>query len=359
MKWKAIVAAVMAAAGVVFEPMDAGAVSPDRQFHELPLKQIKTEGTLLFSDSPEYVSVPGILAEGTVKKGKGRIYYYHVNEIGENARLVVYGTSDKNAEVTLRGFVRGEPSRDYISTGASLSFREATAKTETPVTIAIPKGKKIILAEDNEKGIALHDLVSGYVDVETKRPVRFGVAMLPDTEDTELAAALEKAGPLPPDSHEMRGTFPGEVWYEAALFEADLGPAEITLGDGVRDPYFTGQDEMNYITRENTGNYGITYHMTLPSRGKGTYQLYINPQGGNFLATLRIGQHERFKNIYRTDHSHRGKLFGHRTDQDMMALGTWETGKDVFIRLVIPGAAYLPVRLLFVPVVSVKNGEDL
>ncbi|MDY6083639.1 MAG: hypothetical protein SPI25_00040 [Dialister sp.] len=352
MKWKVMVTGVLAAAGFACEAMGAGAVSPDMYFHELPLTQVQTEGTLIFSDSPEYVSVPGILAEGTVQKGKGRIYYYHVNEIGKKARLVVYGTSDKAAKVTLRGFMRGKPSRDYISTGASLSFQEATVKAGTPLSISISEGKKIILAEDDETGIDTDDLVSGYVDVETTSPVRFGVAMLPYTGEKELIKALERAEPLPPDSAALRGTFPMEAWYEAGHFDASLGPAEIKIGDGVRNPFFTGRDEMNFITRENTGNYGITYHITVPSRGKGTYRLYINPQGGNFPATLRIGQHERLKNIYRTDRGKRGKHFGYRTDQDVMDLGTWETGRDLFIRLVIPGAAYLPVRFLFVPVVS-------
>lgn len=352
MNWKTMVTGALAAVGLAGEALGAPAVSPDMNFHELTLKQIKTEGTLVFSDCPEYVSVPGILAEGTVKSGKGRIYYYHVNETGKKTRLVVYGESENPSAVTITGFVRGKPSKDYISTGASLSFKEATAETAKPQVIDLAKNKKTILAEDDADGIDTDDLVSGYVDVETKEPVRFGVAMLPYVEEKDLAAELEKAGPLPPDSHEMRGTFPMEVWYETDSFDTSLGPAEIKLGDGVRNTYFVGRDEMNFINRENTGNFGITYNMIVHSRGKGKYNLYINPQGGNFLATLRIGQHEKLKNIYRTDRGKRGKHFGEGTDQDVMALGTWDAGKDLFIRLVIPGAAYLPVRLLFVPAVE-------
>ena len=48
------------------------------QFGTVPVKVIKEEGTLLLSDSPEYVSSDGVLAAGTLQ-GKSRVYFYQVN----------------------------------------------------------------------------------------------------------------------------------------------------------------------------------------------------------------------------------------------------------------------------------------
>ena len=39
---------------------------------------------------------------------------------------------------------------------------------------------------------------------------------------------------------------------------------------------------VNFIGRENTGNYGITCHLTIHSKGTGKYDLYLNPNGGGF-----------------------------------------------------------------------------
>jgi len=81
----------------------AGASPLDISYEEIPLEKIKAEDTLILSDSPEYARNYGILAEGTVLKGKGRIYYYHVNETGKPARLAVYGMSDKGEEIASGG----------------------------------------------------------------------------------------------------------------------------------------------------------------------------------------------------------------------------------------------------------------
>lgn len=157
----------------------AGASPLDISYEEIPLEKIKAEDTLILSDSPEYARNYGILAEGTVLKGKGRIYYYHVNETGKPARLAVYGMSDKGEEIKVVRTLRGEPSRSYVPTGKTLSFREVTAKQQPPRNVMLEKGKRTILFEDNAKGIRQDDLVSGIVEVETSSPVRFGAAILP------------------------------------------------------------------------------------------------------------------------------------------------------------------------------------
>ena len=267
----------------------AGASPLDISYEEIPLEKIKAEDTLILSDSPEYARNYGILAEGTVLKGKGRIYYYHVNE----------------------------------------------------------KGKRTILFEDNVKGIRQDDLVSGIVEVETSSPVRFGAAILPYEGSVEKH--LEKARYLPPDSHEMRGTFPMHVYFESGVWDAEKSAGKIELGSAESTAFFQeGRDELNFIGRENTGNYGITCHLTIHSKGTGKYDLYLNPNGGVFEGTLEIGQDRRLLRIYRTER-YGTRWFGHDTIYDYEKLGTWEAGKDLYIRFIPPGACYFPIRLLFVP----------
>lgn len=246
----------------------AGASPLDISYEEIPLEKIKAEDTLILSDSPEYARNYGILAEGTVLKGKGRIYYYHVNETGKPARLAVYGVSDKGEEIKVVRTLRGEPSRSYVPTGKTLSFREVTAKQQPPRNVMLEKGKRTILFEDNAKGIRQDDLVSGIVEVETSSPVRFGAAILPYEGSVEKH--LEKARYLPPDSHEMRGTFPMHVYFESGVWDAEKNAGKIELGSAESTAFFQeGRDELNFIGRENTGNYGITCHLTIHSKGTG------------------------------------------------------------------------------------------
>lgn len=340
--WIAAMAA--AACGAVTA---AGASPLDISYEEIPLEKIKAEDTLILSDSPEYARNYGILAEGTVLKGKGRIYYYHVNETGKPARLAVYGMSDKGEEIKVVRTLRGEPSRSYVPTGKTLSFREVTAKQQQPRNVMLEKGKRTILFEDNAKGIRQDDLVSGIVEVETSSPVRFGAAILPYEGCVEKH--LEKARYLPPDSHEMRGTFPMHVYFESGVWDAEKNAGKIELGSAESTAFFQeGRDELNFIGRENTGNYGITCHLTIHSKGTGKYDLYLNPNGGVFEGTLEIGQDRRLLRIYRTER-YGTRWFGHDTIYDYEKLGTWEAGKDLYIRFIPPGACYFPIRLLFVP----------
>lgn len=253
----------------------AFAASPlDETYTTLPLTQTKAEGTLVFSDCPEYADQPGILYEGTVKPGEGRLYYYHVNETGGPARVLVYAKSDKKQDITVTRRVKGDASSSYIPTGATLSFREAVGEEQKSETLELFPGKKTILYDDDEGGIAEEDLVSGMVEIETKKPVSLGAAILPDGDTKDLQKAMDTALPLPPDTHEMRGTFAKDIYLENENWDFTKGAAEISVGNSF--PFQKGKDEMSHVERENTGDYGITYHVTFHNSGSGKYNLYIN-----------------------------------------------------------------------------------
>ena len=315
-------------------------------YTQIPLSLKKEEGTLIFSDCPEYADTPGILYEGTVEKGEGRLYYYHVNETGAPARLVVYAKADKKQPLTMKRAIRGDASSSYIPTGSTLSFREAINAKQEEKTFHLAPGERTILFEDDPKGISEEDLVSGIVEIKTKHPVKLGAAILPMGDDKSLQEALDTAAALPPDSHEMRGTFAADIYLSCEPWDFSQGNAEITIGSSY--PFQQGKDEVSGVNRENTGDYGIRYHITVKTKGSGNYKLYINPMGGVYMGTFEIGQNEKLLRTYRTDGTLGKAWFGDGTMESCLPAGTWHAGKDLYIRFIPAGAAYLPLRFLLV-----------
>lgn len=333
-------------------PKTDGSVSPgispvDLDYNLIPMLVKKEDGKLIFSDCPEYADNYGILYEGTVEKGKGRVYYYHVNETGKPARVLVYAKSDKKQDITVTRTVKGDPSADYMPTGATLSFREAVNEAGDPVLVKLLPKERTVLFEDDKKGIRSGELVSGIVEIETKKPVSLGVAIVPDGTKEDVKKALDLSVPLLPDSHEMRGTFPMDVYMENKPWDFSKGNAAISIGNSL--PFQMGRDELSKVDRENTGDYGITYHMVFHSRGAGRYKLYINAQGGVYLGTFQISYYPNLPRVYRTDGQRSFRMFGNGTERDYIEAGTWDMGRDLFIRFIPAGAAFLPIRFLMVP----------
>lgn len=321
----------------------------DLPYERLEMKPFMKSGTLVFSDCPEYAETHGILAEGTVA-GDGRVYYYHVNSTGAPARLVLYAESAKAATLDIVKTLRGAPSLDYVTSGRSLSFAEAVSTRETPRTVSLPAGKRVILAEEPENLLPGY-LYTGILECRTKIPVRVGTALLPMGTDEETETALTNAQPVPADSHEMRGTFPMTVLLENERKwnpEKD-GPAEILYGSGEGNDFFTGPDELDGVVRENTGNYGISVTLRVNTEGSGKFRLYFNPQGGVYLGTFTVRQGYSPKYFRTDDMKYRGRPIGYETENDYIEAGEWEAGKPLVIEFMPAGATYLPVRFLFVP----------
>lgn len=314
-----------------------------------PLQVVKQEGTLIFSDCPEYATSRGILYEGTVEKGKGRIYYYHVNEIGEPARVVVYGKSDKKQAITVHRTLKGDASSAYLPTGRTLSSREIVEGKDENRTISLTPQKKTILWDDDEKGIQEEDLVSGIVEVEVTKPTIFGVAILADGSKEDVEKELDQALPLPADTHEMRGTFARDLYLENKPWDFVKGPVNYNMGgDGSSLSFRKGTDEVSHVERENTGDYGITYHITLHTQGVGTYTLYITALGGYYTGSFEIGQNQKFLKLYGPASAKSLHPFG-EVSGDYIEAGTYTMGRDLYIRYIPAGASYLPIAFTLVP----------
>ena len=322
----------------------AAVVPADIKSSPLEMEETKQAGTLVFSDCPEYVQTPGILAEGTIQ-GKGRIYYYHVNEAAEGARLVVFAESRDGAQIHIGRVLRGDPSQDYFTSGRTLSEREAKTAETKGKDIMLIGGEKKVIADYAPDGIEKEDLATGIVEVEADTPVQFGTALLPPGND--MRAELLHAVKLAPDSHEMRGTFPMERYFRnKKIWNTDTGgPVSFFIGDNKNIHFAKGPDELDGVTRENTGDYGITWFITLRTEGNKNFSLYMMPMGGIFLSSFSVSQ-DGVAFPYRTD---RNRQFGKSGENDFVYAGTWRSGSDIVIRMLVPGASFLPLQFLLLP----------
>lgn len=330
---------------------EAYAASPlDLEYKNIEWKADRTEGTLVLSDSPEYADCTGILAEGTID-GKGRVYYYHVNSTGKRARLVMYAVSQNKTRLEVTKFLQGVPSADYVTSGASLSYSEMVSVTQKPFQVELAPGKRTILAEEAPGGLLPDYLYTGILEVKTEEPVRFGTALLPMTGDDGLQGELDRAEPQPVDSHEMRGTFPMAVYRESrAPWNTDKdGPAAIEFGSSSGHDFYMGMDELDGTRRENTGDYGMSFTIQVPTEGTKPFRVYLNPMGGVYMGSFRLRQ-GFLPHYYRTDDmKYGGRWLGDGTIYDFMDMGLWQPGKPLTIEFIPAGATYFPIRFLFVP----------
>ena len=96
----------------------SGPARPANVLHQWPVEYKDEGGTLLFSDSPEYVTTEGILYRDTVT-GDARVLYYHLNNTDEPKKVAVVLENKypgpNQVRVTRGG--SGAPSEDYLAVG--------------------------------------------------------------------------------------------------------------------------------------------------------------------------------------------------------------------------------------------------
>ena len=160
-----------------------------------PLIPTVTEerGTLLLSDSPEYVGKKtGILYEDRVT-GENRVYFYHVNEAKEERKMaiVVKNVSPNTAYITVIRSLDTVPTDQYFAVGSTLSKAELEPKTDLPKVIRLQPGERALLAPNLEKiKIKKDQLFSGIVDFKTTDPLQIKILMLPYGEQSIKASIL-------------------------------------------------------------------------------------------------------------------------------------------------------------------------
>lgn len=349
-------AAALALVFCLTQVAQAGALQQEKldidldKLPEWKMRSAEVGGTLLFSDSPEIVDRDGILYSDVVR-GSARLLYYHLNGTKQPKKIVAVleNVGKEDVNVTITNYGMGGPSADYLYVGRTTQqqyFRGGNlAFAHVPA-----RGKRLLLQKMNDIIVEPEKLVYGVIDFDAAAPVRVTVLMLPHTEDP--LQFVSKAKVLPADASRLRGTFVGmdRVLKADKIYDGkEHGPVAVTLADGVLDRYRTGIDATDGSIVENYGNYGILYHIHIPTKGGGSTKYYLNPRGGVYSGalTMRLGAHAQGKMLA----TPRDRAFfgeDERTD-DITYLGQQSNFRSVWFDFSPPGASNLPARLILVP----------
>ena len=347
-------------------------------FTPLPVSVVSDRYTLLLSDSPEYVGQEGgVLSAGTLK-GLGRIYFYHVNDMVEDHKIaiVLENKSGKQNTVTIHRMLKTKPTEDYFAVGRELSKldleqplssvlgtnpyvtpkekKKFKSKQET-ITLQ-PHSRQLIFKDLEKVHVKKDDLFSGLVDFTSTDEVYARVMMLPMKVKSLGAAYTAKK--LPIDEVRLRGTYTGMLRTLAvnSVYDSSLGGAYVEVANDREDPFIQGVDEMNHNDAvTDRGNYGVSYDMTLYTKGNEPFRLYFNPLGGAYSGSFTINTtHSKNKNAKVTTETYQvggGDVpyLGHQTVLDSMQMGSYHGGDTLHIQFMPAGASNLPVRFLLIP----------
>ena len=384
-KWGKFVASITALTGAQF----GGAQSKDIDivrsgyygYTQLPVAITSEKDRLILSDSPEYVGPEGGVLSGGTIDGNGRIYFYHVNDMAEDQKIaiVLENKSKVPNKVTIHRQLQTTPSPDYFKVGRQLSRLDLEQpledtvnrtdkgklkkkqKKEEVITIQ-PLGHQLIFGDLEKTNVKKGDLFSGIVDLTTSEETFAKVMMLP--VKVKSLGASYTAKTLPIDDVRLRGTFDGAIrTLDVGLpYDTNLGGAYIEVANNREDSFLKGVDELDHNTAvEDTGNYGVSYSLTLRTAGNEAFRMYFNPQGGAYSGSFAIHtKHSNRKNTpVTTEFYHVGgkdmDYLGHKTVLDTMQMGEYHGGDIITIDFMPAGASNLPIKFLLIPEALVVN----
>ena len=254
--------------------------------HKLEVFSQDSGGTLIFSDSPEYVRRNGILYTDTVS-GEARILFYHLNDTGVRKRFAIIFENTSKAK-TVVNITRGgmsAPNRNYFSVGKITqtmymedNFNDRIELDRYERKLYQPYGNFFLL----NPGQVIH----GVCDFVSNNPVKVFLMMYPENADP--LQFLNYAEILPKDEFRLRGTFK-QMNRTLTLKKTYDGKRDglgyILIGDNINDRFKRGIDATDGSEVVNYGNYGINY--TLNFRTKFLTRFYLSPLGGHYAGALR------------------------------------------------------------------------
>jgi len=318
-------------------------------------------GTLIFSDSPEYVRRNGILYMDTVE-GDARILFYHLNDTGVRKRFAIIfeNSSGKPNVVNITRGGMTEPNRNYFSVGKiaqtmymeggfrdRMELQRYERRVYQPCTFLLNPGQ----------------LIHGLYDFTAEKPVRIFLLMYPENADP--LDFLTRAEILPKDEQRLRGTFKqmNRTLTLKRPYDGERdGLGYILIGDNVNDLYKRGIDATDGSEVINYGNYGITY--TLNFSTKFMTNFYLSPLGGHYAGALRYkyGQNSGViqtpaRRLYFGDRTPpepptvaQARIAGYSVMTDATELSDLGSYRgQVSFEYSPPGASNLPVNIVLVP----------
>ena len=339
--------------------------SDSNVLHKLEVKSKDGGGTLLFSDSPEYVKENGILYSDTVK-GDVRIMFYHLNDSNINKRIAVVAEnlSDKPNVIDITRGVMSEPDGNFLKVGKTT--QSDYLQKDFNYALYLQKGESNhIIDEINNKVIKPGQLVYGVYDFHTANEVRVSVIMYPENDDP--FEFIKTAKVLSKDEHKLRGTFVkmNRVINLKKVYDPDTdGMVYVMLADDVNDVFKMGIDATDGSTTKDFGNYGIAYTINMKIKKGKKARIGLTPLGGNYAGAMRVYYNGETKLLLVPN----GKpYFGDKTPREpesvkkmreasmslitdyteLSDLGTYSD--DVRFEFSPPGASYLPVYIVLMP----------
>lgn len=340
----------------------------EQVMHMWPVVSKDTGGTLIFSDSPEYVQEDGILYEDTVS-GDARVLFYHLNNTSEQKKVAVMLQNEGDAPVIIK-VTRGglsDPNEDYLAVGKRTQI-EYFARNVYDVMYVRSHGKRLLRRKMNEKIIEPGQLTYGVFDFNASKPVKVSVIMYP--ADMSPYEFMDRARVLPKDEQRLRGTFKGmdRVISSTRVYDPDKdGAVYFPIGDNLQDLYRTGIDATDGSKVTDFGNYGVLYKIEIPTTGKSFVKYYLSPLGGVYAGAMTASQPGEQGCLLLTPH---GKpFFGDETppeteeeqrsrengtsaisgNTELADLGTYQNGRQVSFEYSPPGASNLPVNIIMMP----------
>ena len=148
-----------------------------RLMHRWPVESYDTGGTLLFSDSPEYVKETGILYRDTVT-GDARILYYHLNDTPQPKKIaVILETAADLATVSVTRGAAAAPSTDYLHVGKVTQIGYFDTREMNERIYVTKERPRLLVPAMNATVLGPGELAYGVYDFHTNAPVRVSVIM--------------------------------------------------------------------------------------------------------------------------------------------------------------------------------------
>ena len=338
-----------------------------RLMHRWPTESYDTGGTLLFSDSPEYVKETGVLYRDIVT-GDARVLYYHLNDTSQPKKVaVVLETDAELASVSVTRGAAAPPSADYLHVGKVTQIGYFDTHEMNERIYVTKERPRLLVPEMDTTVLAPGQLVYGVYDFHANAPVRVSVIMY--GADVDPFAFLRTARVLPRDEIALRGTFRGmnRVITSKKIYRPSMdGAVYFPIGDNLHDVYRQGIDATDGSSVVNYGNYGILYQISIPTAGRENTRYFLSPLGGVYAGAMRAenGANRRLVETPATrpyfgdqtlpeppnvaEAREEGLLFLTQYTE-LSDLGTYASAQPVQFEYSPPGASNLPVNIILMP----------
>ena len=338
-----------------------------RLMHRWPVESYDTGGTLLFSDSPEYVKETGILYRDTVT-GDARILYYHLNDTPQPKKIaVILETAADLATVSVTRGAAAAPSTDYLHVGKVTQIGYFDTREMNERIYVTKERPRLLVPAMNATVLGPGELAYGVYDFHTNAPVRVSVIMY--GADVDPFAFLRIARVLPRDEIALRGTFRGmnRVITSQRTYRPTMdGAVYFPIGDNLHDVYRRGIDATDGSPVVNYGNYGILYQINIPTSGRENTRYFLSPLGGVYAGAMRV-ESGTYRHMLETPATR--PYFGDQTlpeapnvaqareeglllltqYTELSDLGTYASTQPVHFEYSPPGASNLPVNIILMP----------